>query len=60
MFFYTNENNSGNSGYMVNSTLNTISEKLLEQYELRLKEKDEMLMMMKTQILELKTLLEKK
>jgi transcriptional regulator with XRE-family HTH domain len=38
--FYTNENNGGNSGYMVNSTFCAASEKLIEFYELLLKEKD--------------------
>jgi len=51
--FSTDTNNGGNSGYMVNSTLNIMSEKLIELYELRLKEKDE-------QISLLKSMLEKK
>jgi transcriptional regulator with XRE-family HTH domain len=31
--FYTKENNGGNSGYMINSTLNIMSEKLIGLYE---------------------------
>ena len=38
--FYTNENNGGNSGYMINSTLNVMSEKLIELYERIIREKD--------------------
>ena len=51
--FETHENNGGNSGYMVNSTLNIMSEKLIELYEMRLKEKEE-------EIVFLKNLIEKK
>jgi transcriptional regulator with XRE-family HTH domain len=36
--FYTNENHGGNSGYMINSTFNALSEKLIELYELRIKD----------------------
>jgi len=37
VFFHTNENHGGNSGYMINSTLNVMSEKLIELYEDRIK-----------------------
>jgi transcriptional regulator with XRE-family HTH domain len=43
IIFHTVENHNGNSGYMINSTLNTYTDKLIELYELRLKEKDEMI-----------------
>jgi hypothetical protein len=36
--FHTKENHGGNSGYMINSTFNSISEKLIELYELRIKD----------------------
>ncbi|GHV60008.1 hypothetical protein FACS1894182_14790 [Bacteroidia bacterium] len=36
--FHTNENNGGNIGYMINSTFNAMSEKLIELYEHRIKE----------------------
>jgi len=51
--FHTNENNGGNSGYMVNSTLNVMSEKLIELYELHLKEKDGLINYLKSKIAEL-------
>ena len=38
--FYTNDNSVGNTGYMVNSTLNIMSEKLIELYERIIQEKD--------------------
>ena len=50
--FYTNENNGGNSGYMVNSTLNVMSEKLIELYERIIQEKDLKIASLETKLLE--------
>jgi len=36
--FYTNENHGGNIGNFINGTFNTISEKLIELYERRIKD----------------------
>ncbi|GHT74611.1 transcriptional regulator [Bacteroidia bacterium] len=41
MFFYTTENNYGNSGYMLNSSFSTMSEKVIELYEKRIKDLEE-------------------
>ncbi|MDR0810812.1 MAG: helix-turn-helix transcriptional regulator [Paludibacter sp.] len=48
--FQNNTSNGGNSGYMINSTLNIMSEKLIELYELRLKEKDEVIAYLKSEL----------
>ena len=45
--FHTNENNGGNSGYMINSTLSTVSEKLIELYDHIIREKDEQIASLK-------------
>jgi len=50
IIFHTVENHHGNSGYMINSTLNTYTDKLIELYELRLKEKEELISFLKTKI----------
>ena len=50
--FYTNENNGGNSGYMINSTLNTVSEKLIELYERIIREKEETIALLEKKLLE--------
>ncbi|MDR0547362.1 MAG: helix-turn-helix domain-containing protein [Dysgonamonadaceae bacterium] len=39
--FHTNENHGGNIGYMINSTFNAMSEKLIELYERRIKDLEE-------------------
>ena len=52
--FYTVENHNGNSGYMINSTLNIISDKLIELYEIRITEKDELILFLKQEIASLK------
>jgi transcriptional regulator with XRE-family HTH domain len=38
VFFHTGEHHGGNSGYMINSTFNAMSEKLIELYERRIKD----------------------
>jgi len=45
--FYTNENNSGNIGNFINSTFNTISEKVIELYEWKIKALEEKLQHLK-------------
>jgi transcriptional regulator with XRE-family HTH domain len=50
--FHTNENCSGNSGYMINSTLNVVSEKLIELYERIIREKDEQIALLEKKLLE--------
>jgi len=47
LIFSTNTNNGGNSGYMVNCSLNTIAEKLIELYEFRLNEQAEQIAFLK-------------
>ena len=49
--FHTNENNGGNSGYMINSTLNVVSGKLIELYERIIREKDEQIESLKEKLL---------
>ena len=49
--FYNN-NNSGNSGYMINSTLNIVSEKLIELYERVIREKNEQIAVLEKKLLE--------
>lgn len=48
--FHTENNNGGNSGYMVNSTFCTVSEKLINMLELRLAEKDELIVYLKAEL----------
>ena len=50
IIFHTVENHNGNSGYMINSTLNTYTDKIIELYELRLKEKEELVSFLKKEI----------
>ncbi|MDR0207417.1 MAG: helix-turn-helix domain-containing protein [Bacteroidales bacterium] len=50
IIFHTVENHSGNSGYMINSTLNTYTDKLIELYELRLREKEELITFFRKEI----------
>ena len=50
IIFHTVENHNGNSGYMINSTLNTYADKLIELYELRLKEKEELISFLKKEM----------
>jgi len=50
LIFHTVGDHCGNSGYMINSTLNTCADKLIELYELRLKEKDELISFLKKEI----------
>ena len=50
--FYTNENKSGNSGYMINSTLNIVSEKLIELYERIIRDKNEQIALLERRLLE--------
>ena len=50
LIFHTVENHGGNSGYMINSTLNIYADKLIELYELRLKEKEELISFLKKEI----------
>jgi len=50
LIFHTVENNNGNSGYMINSTLNTYTDKIIELYELRIKEKDELISFLKKEM----------
>jgi len=50
--FQTNENHGGNSGYMINSTLNIMSEKLIELYERTIRDKDEQIAALERKLLE--------
>jgi hypothetical protein len=50
LIFHTVENHNGNSDYMINSTLNTCTDKLIELYELRLKEKEELIAFLRKEI----------
>ena len=49
LFFNTigNGNGNGNNGYMINSTVNGYIDKFIELYELRIKEKDELITFLK-------------
>jgi transcriptional regulator with XRE-family HTH domain len=40
---YSNKKQKGGVAFAYNSTINQLSDKLIEQYELRIKEKDEMI-----------------
>jgi len=46
--FYTNENNGGNIGNFINSTINILSEKLIELYEKRIKDLEEEIQRLKS------------
>ena len=48
--FHSIENHGENHGNFVNTTINTMSDKLIELYELRLKEKDEIISFLKKEI----------
>jgi len=50
--FYTQENDGGNSGYVINSTLNVVSEKLIELYERIIQEKDAKIASLEEKLLE--------
>lgn len=50
--FHTNDNNIGNTGYMINSTLNVVSEKLIELYERIIQEKDAKIASLEKKLLE--------
>ena len=51
--FYTNENTGSNNGfYMINSTLNTVSEKLIELYERIIQEKNEQIAALEKKLLD--------
>jgi hypothetical protein len=56
IIFHTVENHNGNSGYMINSTLNTCTDKLIELYELRINEKEELISFLKKEIARLSNL----
>ena len=51
--FYTNENNGGNICNFINSTFNTISEKLIELYEWRIKDLEEKLQLLSKEKIEM-------
>ena len=51
--FYTNENNGGNIGNFIYSTFNTMSEKLIELYEKKIKDLEDEVKRLKVMISEM-------
>ncbi len=54
--YQSNKNQKGGVAFAYNSTIHELSEKLIEQYELRLKEKDEIILELKAKITKLENL----
>ncbi len=49
-----NQKGGISGGYVINQTINQLSDKLIEQYEIRLKEKDELIAKLKKEIEEIR------